>query len=69
MKYLFSALYVIGTLIVLLNVYLLIISGWSWTPVIKIVIALLFLYCNYRFMKEAYKSKQQREEEMQKKKK
>ena len=51
MKYLFSALYVIGVAIVILNIYLLIISGWSWAPVIKIIIALLFLYSNYLFMK------------------
>ena len=67
MKYLFSALYVIGTLIVLLNVYLLIISGWDWRPVIKIIIALLFLYANYRFMKEAYKAKGQKDQHQQKK--
>ena len=59
MKYLFSALYVIGTLIVLLNAYLLIIEGWAWAPAIRIVIALLFIYANYKFMKQAFKSKRQ----------
>ena len=65
MKYVFSALYVLGTAIVLLNMYLLITTGWTWTPAIKIVIALIFLYANYRFMKEAYKAKENRDADRQ----
>ena len=68
MKYLFSALYVIGTVIVIMNLYLLIITGWTWAPVIKIVIALLFLYANYRFMKVAYQDKKREDSQRQKKK-
>ena len=67
MKYLFSALYVIGTVIVLLNAYLLVVTGWAWAPVIKIIIALLFLYFNYRFMKEAYKARNQRSQQKKQK--
>ena len=57
MKYIFSLIYVLGALLILLNVIQLFTLGWSWAPVVKIFLAILWLIGNYLFMKQAYKSK------------
>ena len=66
MNYIFAAVYVLGALLILLNVIQLFTLGWSWPPVIKIFIAIIWLVCNYFFMKEAYKSKKEREHKTKK---
>ena len=67
MIYIFSLIYVLGALLILLNLIQLFTLGWSWPPVIKIGIALLWLICNYFFMKAAYRSKRGRENKQPKK--
>lgn len=66
MNYIFAAIYVLGALLILLNVIQLFTLGWSWSPVIKIFIAILWLVCNYFFMKKAYKSQHEREDKTKK---
>ena len=68
MIYLFSLLYVIGGLIVLLNLIQLVTQGWATGPIFKTIVALLFIYCNYRFQKEAFKRKRENSKHKQEKK-
>lgn len=60
MKYIFSAIYVLGAMLIILNLIQLFTLGWSWAPVIKIFLAILWLIGNYFFMKAAYKAQHER---------
>ena len=67
MNYIFATIYVLGAILILLNVIQLFTLGWSWPPVIKIFLAILWLLCNYLFMKETYKARNERKDNQPKK--
>ena len=62
MNYIFAAIYVLGALLILLNIIQLFTLGWSWPPVIKILLAFLWLLCNYFFMKTTYKARNRKKD-------
>ena len=69
MIYLFSAIYVLCGITVLLCLWEFIATGLTWGAVIRLLISLLWGYSNYRFMQYYFKNQRRSKNYAQKKEK